>query len=324
MNKQTTYNNAVTSIRPTDNRLHFGHWIGNISSLIKYQDEKCCFFIFADLQMQNMISNEITDDSIRNNMMSMMRQMINLGVNPEKVTFAIESVIKREQLCNIIILSDYLTNTRLNRLPLFKQSQTYKMSLSLFPILQAVDFLITQSDVAFSNNDNKPFIELINELFKKANTKKGCNFPHIDLITGIVDFLCGHDGRKMSKSHNNCIFLDDTYEEIKRKVNKMYTDPNRICGTEKGDTNNNVVFKCLKAFCQSEHYEFISQQYTNGEISDTYTKEYLSDLMCKIAQKSQNNSTSFSDNELWDMLLQGTNKLKANNKYIKYNIYHYE
>jgi tryptophanyl-tRNA synthetase len=323
MSKENIYNNAVTSIRPTDNRLHFGHWIGNISPLIKYQEEKSCFFIFADLQMQNMISNETTNDSIRHNMISMMRQMINLGVNPEKVTFAIESVIKKEQLSNIIILSDYLTNTRINRLPLFKnqpqedKQPSYKLSMCFFPILQALDFLVTRSNVAFSNNDNKPFIELINELFKKINKKKEDNLPHINLVTGVVDFLCGYNGDKMSKSQNNCIFLDDTYENIKHKVSKMYTDPNRVRGTEKGNTNNNVVFKCLKAFCQSDHYEILSQKYTTGEISDIYTKECLSDLMWKIAQKSQSNSASFPDNALWDILIQGTNKLKENNKLIE-------
>jgi tryptophanyl-tRNA synthetase len=315
MDKQsTTYNNAVTSIKPTDNRLHFGHWIGNISSLIKYQDKKCCFFIFADLQMKNIISNTMTDENIRKNIITMMRQMINLGINPEKVTFAIESVIKREQLSNIVILSNYLSNVRLNRLPLFKQKQSYKMSISFLPVLQALDFLITRSNIAFSNIDNKHFIEIINELFRKMNFEKKCKFPHINLITGVVDFLHGYNGYKMSKSHNNCIFLNDTYENIKHKVNKMYTDPNRIHGNEFGNVNDNVVFKCLKAFCQPENYENLSHQYENGEISDTYAKEYLSNLMYRIAQKSQRNSIYFSDNELWNILLQNSNRLKADNK----------
>jgi tryptophanyl-tRNA synthetase len=229
-----------------------------------------------------------------------------------------KSEIKKEQLSNVIILSDYLTSTRLNRLPLFKQQkQPYKMSMSLFPILQALDFLITQSNVAFSNNDNKSFIELINEIFKKVNTKHNRNLPHIDLITGTVDFLVSYDGCKMSKSKNNCIYLDDTYEGIKNKVNKMYTDSNRIHGDENGNTSNNVVFKCLKAFCEPKQYESIEQQYVNGEISDIYTKEYLSNLMFQITQKSQSNSTYFSDDELWDILLQGSNKLKENNKFLK-------
>ncbi|MDR0789995.1 MAG: hypothetical protein LBO06_04280 [Bacteroidales bacterium] len=312
------YNNAVTSIKPTDSRLHFGHWIGNISSLIKYQEEKCCFFIFADLQMQNMISDTISDTSIKNNMISMMRQMINLGVNPKKVTFAIESVIKKEQLSNVIILSDYFTNTRINRLPLFKQqSSPCKLSMYVFPILQALDFLITQSDIAFSNKDNKPFIELINEIFKTINRSKKYNFPHINLITGVVDFLHGFDGNKMSKSHNNCIYLDDTYDDIRSKVNKMYTDANRIHGNERENIKDtNIVFKCLRAFCQPEDYNSISQQYENGEMTDTYVKSYLSDLIYQIAQKSQSNSTHFTDNELWDILLNGSNRIKANNKLV--------
>jgi len=315
MNKQSTYNNAVTSIRPTDNRLHFGHWVGNISSLIKYQDEKCCYFIFADLQMQNMISNEITNDSIRNNMICMMRQMINLGVDPEKVTFAIESVIKKEQLSNVITLSDYLTNTRINRLPLFKKQEhsiedkqsSYKMSMCFFPILQALDFLITQSSAAFSNNDNKHFIELINELFKKINSSKGYNFPRIDLITGIVDFLPGYDGYNMRKNQKNCIFLDDTYEDIKKKIRKIPTN-NRVLD----DKTGNIILEYSKAFCQFEDYQHIFQQYENNSIRYEQTKEHLSDLMYQIAQKSQSNSIHFSDNELWNILLQGSNSIKEN------------
>jgi len=318
MQEPTKYNNAVTSLRPTDSKLHFGHWVGNIAPLIRYQEEKTCFFIFADLQMKNMISNEMTDDSVRNNMISMMRQMINLGVNPEKVTFSIESIIKKEQLSNAIILSDYLTNTRINRLPLFKRQPqedkqpSYKLSVCFLPILQALDFLITRSNIAFSNNDNKHFIEIINELFKKINHSKNCNFPHIKLITGAVDFLSGYDGKKMGKSNNNCIFFDDTYEEIQRKVKKIPTD-NKLFG----DKQVNIVLEYSKAFCQTKDYENVLQQHQNGNIRYEETKKSLSALICEIAQKSQSNSTSFSDNDLWDILLQGTNKLKENNKSLK-------
>ena len=47
--------------------------------------------------------------------------------------------------------------------------------------------------------------------------------------------LLGTDGRKMSKSYNNCLYLSETPEEITRKVMAMVTDPARVRRQDPGN-----------------------------------------------------------------------------------------
>jgi tryptophanyl-tRNA synthetase len=131
------------------------------------------------------------------------------------------------------------------------------------------------------------------------------------LITGIVDFLSGYNGKKMNKSNDNCIFLDDTHEKIKSKIRKIPTN-NRTLDDKQG----NIVLEYSKAFYQTKNYENILQQHKSDNVKYEKTKEYLSDSMCKIAQKSQSNSNYLTDNELWEILLNNSNKLKVNTKLI--------
>ena len=147
---------AITCLKPSDGGLHFGHYIGNIEPLIKYQDDFECYFIFSDLQMIN-LGNKF---DVLENIYDMMKQMIALGVDPNKVIFGRESIVKEKRLNDLIAISNYLSNTRIDRLPLFKSiEKPYKMSMYLYPLLQALDFYMTDAEIAFSNTDNNCWVE---------------------------------------------------------------------------------------------------------------------------------------------------------------------
>ena len=117
------------------------------------------------------------------------------------------------------------------------------MSILNYPILQTLDFTINDADLVFSNGDNQACIELINELIKKINSSSFRSYKTVKLLTGKVSLLEGIDGMKMSKSKNNCIFLTDTNEQIRKKVNKMFTDSNRTSEGIPGNISQNIVFK---------------------------------------------------------------------------------
>lgn len=295
---------AITCLRPSGGGLHFGHYIGNIEPLIKYQDDFECYFIFSDLQMINMGEEK----DIIDNILTMMCQMIALGVDPCKVTFARESEIKRDKLNELIIMSDYLSNARIDRLPLFKSSnRPFKMSMYVYPLLQALDFYITDAEVAFSNIDNKAAIELINELFKRMNSLGEYKLKHIELIHGRTEILVGINGKKMSKAKGNAIFLGDSYTGIVEKINKMYTDPLKVHSDSPGHVEGNVVFMVLKSFLPDEEYQEFCVAYRAGKLSDKSVKLYLSQLLSDIAERSKN--YQYNTVALKNMLIQGEQKI---------------
>ena len=93
----------------------------------------------------------------------------------------------------------------------------------------------------------------------------------------------GIDGNsKMSKSLNNCIYLKDSEEEIKRKVFSMYTDPNHIKVTDPGNVEGNVVFTYLDVFCKNDSFSKYLPEYKNlDELKDHYKRGGLGDMKIK-------------------------------------------
>lgn len=273
---------AVTSLRPSDGGLHLGHYIGNIKPLIDNQYVYDCTFIFADLQCQNASEAEL--DS---NIDLMLRQMICLGVDVNRVKFIKESTLKKDRLDVFLDISRHLTSSRIKRLPMIKSAESLPMSFFVFPIFQIMDIYLTDSSIAFSNTDNKAVIELTNEVFKKINKERNASLPHVELIHGKVDVLVGFDGKKMSKKNQNCINFLDSEKDIRKKVNKMYTDPNRIHADDAGNIAGNIVFKYLDAFFDCDSVKEYERMYSLGKIGDAQIKTVLSDYLCKLIIQNQ-------------------------------------
>ncbi len=169
---------AITCLKPSSGGLHLGHYIGNIKPLINHQNDNNleCIFMFADLQ----VFNSESSDNIHQNIYLMMKQILSLGVNPNKVKFFLESDLKKDHMEDFVFLSNFVTTSRVMRLPVFKyDKQSIKMSKFMFPIFQVLDFYITKASIAFSNSDNKALIEFTNEIFRKINNQSNLNLPKI-------------------------------------------------------------------------------------------------------------------------------------------------
>jgi tryptophanyl-tRNA synthetase len=69
----------------------------------------------------------------------------------------------------------------------------------------------------------------------------------------------GVDGRKMSKSYDNCVYLSDTPEEMERKIKTMITDPQRVRRTDAGDPEKCPVFELHKIFSTQEERDEVTE-----------------------------------------------------------------
>lgn len=294
---------AVTALKPSDGGMHLGHFFGNIKPLIDRQDLYDCVFVFADLQLLNTDKKYYIANNRINNIKIMLRQLIALGVNPKKTKIILESQLKSRALSEFITLSDFATDARIYRNPYIKAERTslgdtpkaIKMSVLNYPIMEALDFYLTNADVMFSNMDNKACVEFTNELYQKMYSAGLMPRKKVKLIHGLYDYLPGIDGKKMSKSNNNAIFFSDSGKDIRKKVNKMYTDPNRISADIPGSIENNVVFKFLRLFLTAETFSKIQLDYENGKIKDTETKELLATHICEFISSTQKIASELDD-----------------------------
>jgi tryptophanyl-tRNA synthetase len=88
--------------------------------------------------------------------------------------------------------------------------------------------------------------------------------------------LPGVDNRKMSKSYNNAINLSDDAETLRKKVMRMYTDPNRLRADTPGNVEGNPVFTYHDAFNPNvAEVDDLKARYRLGKVGDVEVKQKL-------------------------------------------------
>ncbi len=271
----------LTGDRPTG-KLHLGHYVGSLANRVKLQDEYNCFFIIADLHM---LTTKPTKEDVLNiagNAREMILDYLACGIDPEKSTIYLQSAVHEVYEMNLIF-ENLITVPRLQRIPslkdMVKSANLNEMPLGLlgYPVLQAADILMPRANLVPVGKDNEAHVELTREIARRFNTMYGEVFPIPDVMIGDVPTLVGTDGdAKMSKSLNNAIYISDDYKTVIKKVNGMYTDPNRIRADIPGKVEGNPVFIYHDVFNTNKaEIEDLKDRYRTGNVGDVEVKQKL-------------------------------------------------
>ena len=122
--------------------------------------------------------------------------------------------------------------------------------------------------------------------------------------------------------HGNCIYLADTANEVKKKVQSMFTDPTHLRIEDPGHTENNAVFTYLDAFCKDEHFQAFLPAYANldelkahyrrGGLGDGTVKKFLTEILqaelSPIRERREEYAKDLS--EVFNMLQKGSQKAR--------------
>ncbi len=146
-----------------------------------------------------------------------------------------------------------------------------------YPVLQAADILIYKADAVPVGEDQLPHIELTREIARRFNNLYEQIFPEPKALLTEESKLPGIDGRKMSKSYNNAIYLSDSSETVEKKVLEMKTDPQRIRKTDSGNPDVCIVFDYHKIFTEEETRRDIDNKCRNAEIGCVECKRILAE-----------------------------------------------
>jgi tryptophanyl-tRNA synthetase len=103
--------------------------------------------------------------------------------------------------------------------------------------------------------DQVPHIELTREIARRFNTAFRPVFPEPEAKLTKIPKVPGTDGRKMSKSYENCVYLSDPPEVITPKINTMMTDPARKRRSDPGNPEVCPVFDLHKIFTPTRDRE---------------------------------------------------------------------
>lgn len=295
-------NIILTGDRPTGN-LHVGHYVGSLRTRVEMQNNgNYDKFIVLIADAQALTDNSGNPQKVRDNVMEVMLDYIAVGLDPKKVIFAIQS-----EIAALPELTAYYMN--LVTLPRVLRNPTVKSEIKMrgygkseecgipvgfanYPISQAADITAFKANLIPVGEDQEPMLEQTREIIKSFNRiyEKEVLVPCKSCLPAnkICNRLPGLDGNaKMSKSLNNCIYLSDSPEIIKKKVNSIATFPRAL--EEPGILENNILFIYLEAFANEEHFikyypEFknldeLKKAYQKGGLGDGRIKKFLNDVL---------------------------------------------
>jgi len=250
---------VLSGNRPTGS-LHLGHLFGALKNWVALQKEYQCYYFVADWHAltTEFENTEIIKPSSR----EMIIDWLAVGIDPEQSVIFIQSQIK-EHAELYLLLGMLITVSRLERVPSYKEFQKETgRELSTYgflgyPVLQAADILMYRAHAVPVGEDQVPHIELTRELARRFNNLYEPIFPEPEALLTEVPRVPGTDGRKMSKSYNNAIFLADPPELIEQKIKTMVTDPARKRRNDPGDPAKCPVYDLHKIFTDEETRKWV-------------------------------------------------------------------
>lgn len=300
--------------RPTG-RLHLGNLVGALNNWVSMQDDYECFFEVADwhvLTTKNKEANQIKENTVE-----MVLDWISCGIDPVKSTVFVQSgVIEHAELH--LLLSMLATVPRLERNPTYKEMVTElnlgdQVSYGLlgYPVLQAADILIYRANLVPVGEDQLPHIEFCREIARRFNYLYGETFPLPDAKLSQSKRLVGLDGRKMSKSYENAIFLADSPDQIKSKVWNIITDPKRVRLKDPGDPEVCNAYALYKAFAFELHSE-VAQQCREAQRGCTQCKKQLTTILIDFLAPLRKRRIELQKNikDIEEILATGTEKAR--------------
>ena len=213
---------TVSGMRPTG-PLHLGHYFGVLKNWVELQHTEEAYFFVADWHA---LTSDYADPSnIATNVEEMVKDWVAAGLDPEKCVIFRQSAVKEHAELSLL-LSMITPVSWLERNPTYKEQQQQITNKDLgnagflcYPVLMAADILMYRPHGVPVGEDQLPHMELTREIARRFNYLYGGNFfPEPQAMLTPAAKCPGLDGRKMSKSYNNGIFLRDTMADIEPKV----------------------------------------------------------------------------------------------------------
>ncbi len=275
----------VSGMRPSG-KLHLGHLYGALQNWKRLQDDYECFYFVADWHA---LTTEYADTSnIKENTLEMVVDWIAAGIDLEKNTIFVQSSVPEHAELNLL-LAMMTPISWLERVPSYKEQREALSSKDLstlgflnYPLLQTADVLIYKANFVPVGIDQAPHIEFAREVARKFHFIYGNVFPEPQVLLTETAKLPGLDGRKMSKSYNNCIYLADPPEVITEKVRRMFTDPTRIRRTDPGHPDTCPVYFYHKLVSPREFLPQLHNECVTAKIGCTDCKRILAEHLVQV------------------------------------------
>lgn len=308
----------LTGLRPTGN-LHLGHYFGAGQNYVKLQDDYDFYLEIADVQA--LTDNFDNPEKVRKNVFEITKDLLAIGVDPNKVHFFIQSKIP--EIAELTVYySNLVTVARLQRNPTVKTEISQKKELfgnsgeSItygflgYPVSQAADITAFDGEVVPVGDDQLPLLEQCREIVRKFNSIYGNVLKEPQQVLSNTTRVKGLDGNdKMGKSLGNAIYLVDDDETISKKIMGAVTDTSKIKKDDPANPDVCMVYYYHKLVNTNENIDKVCAECKSGARGCVQCKKELITAMKEFLKPIQEKRKYYDENpnEVKRILDEGTN-----------------
>jgi tryptophanyl-tRNA synthetase len=225
-------NRVLSGIQPTADSFHLGNYLGAIRQWVSLQDAHDAFYCVVDLHA---ITVPQDPAQLRRRSRVAAAQLFAAGLDPKRCTVFVQSHIPEHAELSWV-LSCLTGFGEASRMIQFKdksqKSGAEQASVGLFtyPILQAADILLYQTDQVPVGEDQRQHLELTRDLAHRFNHRFGRTFvvPGPYIVADVAKIADLQDPSvKMSKSSSSPQGIVDVLEDpasIRKKISRAVTD----------------------------------------------------------------------------------------------------
>jgi len=307
---------VLSGMRPTG-KLHLGNLHGALTNWKRLQEEYECFFFVADWHA---LTSEYQETNfIKEFIWEMLIDWLSVGLDPNKSTLFIQSKLPEHAELHLIF-------SMITPIPWLERNPTYKEQIKElvekdlntygflgYPVLQAADILIYKANFVPVGVDQLPHVEITREIARRFNYLYKEVFPIPEPILTEMPKILGIDGRKMSKSYHNAIYLSDPPKVIREKTLQMFTDKSRLRKTDPGHPDICNVFSFHKLYTSPEKVSQIEEDCKKARIGCVECKKLLAENLIKGLAPIQEKRSYYQEHleELKDIIDAGIKKARS-------------
>ncbi len=289
---------VVSGMRPTG-KLHLGHYFGVLKNWIEMQDQYQCWFFIADWHA---LTTEYQNPQlVRESTREVLLDWLAAGLDPQKATLFVQSRVPEHAELHLL-LSMITPIPWLERVPSYKEMRNELKDRDLstygflgYPLLQCADVAIYHADLVPVGQDQVAHLELSREVIRRFN------FLYQPILVEPQPYLTqapkvlGIDGRKMSKSYGNAIYLSDDEKEIRKKMSACITDPARVRREDPGDPDVCTLFSYHQLFSPPEIISQINVQCRKAQIGCVEDKKIACEQLLQFLKPMQERRRQFQE-----------------------------
>ena len=308
-------------MRATNPKLHLGNYEGALRNWVALQDEGCeMYCMVADYHALTTMGAEPQD--LAHNSREVAKDFIAGGIDPEKSAIFVQSQV--HQHAELQLAFSMVTGLgKLERVPTFKEKKEdlaagvpVSYGLLGYPVLQASDILLYKPYGVPVGKDQAAHLELTREIGRSFNSTFGKEvFDEIEYLidddelrSKLPGLDAGDDGklRKMSKSYDNCIYINESPDETAKKIKSAFTTPTKIKLTDPGVPEGCAVCQYLRLY--SPDWEKQWSEDVDGLRGCSQNKKELTECINEFLRPMRERRAQIDDATIDDILTQGAEK----------------